>query len=664
MQLLRVAALLLIIAGISATDLVGDLKDLRDLHESNALSDVQYEAAKDEVIRRSVDGGGVVGCPAAAVDTKEGGSVMPRPVRELQEETGAPAGLASANVWLKSDNARIVMGSTATTSISRGAGGELISGSRILSPFSIVWEDPNAGNKEDFKQQPFHALWNQEGGAAICPIHSSGGNYCFIHTDEDPTRIVYKLYLQNAEEISYKFRLGNFQDTATRVHRIDMSYDFENWSEVSGDSSFGAEVDLKEGAITLPVPDGVGMRFTGVVFIRASCSGHTGTALVGWDRIRLGCGAPGCENFFVLPAGGAGGMGGGLTAGAAEDAECDVQGAAQGRIRWRADDQALEVCTAEGDWVAVADANGDPCSVSMPNTKTFTFTGDHQYWTVPEGKACIRVFVWGAGGGGGGHRNNHAVGGDGGGGAAVDAYILVEGGHEMRMMVGQSLACVSNTINGFSYGGGASCGGNINQRTAGYGGGGSRIHRTSPTDSVLVVAGGGGGGNNVWSNPNGDTPQVGGAGGGEVGGSGSGDGTPPTGGTQSAGGTKGTGVNQNGSSCQEQTDGQKWKGGRAKGANGCDVGYASGGGGGGGWYGGGGGSGGAPHKTAQSGAGGSSYVNPNKDLVPTYTFHPGAGKNPGMNGQTPHDGVAGTGGSGVTDNHGVAGQHGLIVVKY
>ena len=35
-----------------------------------------------------------------------------------------------------------------------------------------------------------------------------------------------------------------------------------------------------------------------------------------------------------------------------------AQGTAQGRLRWRSDDQALEVCTADGQWVATADADG------------------------------------------------------------------------------------------------------------------------------------------------------------------------------------------------------------------------------------------------------------------------------------------------------------------
>ena len=99
----------------------------------------------------------------------------------------------------------------------------------------------------------------------------------------------------------------------------------------------------------------------------------------------------------------------------------------------------------------------------------------------------MRVYLWAAGGGGGGHRNNQADGGDGGGGAAVDAFVLVAGGQQLTVMVGESRACVSSTISGFSYGGGASCGGKINQRTAGYGA--RRLIRRpiKPTSRLFLV---------------------------------------------------------------------------------------------------------------------------------------------------------------------------------
>ena len=55
-----IAALCLGVAGAS---IVGELERLHELFEIKALSSVQYEAAKDEVIRQSASGG-VLGSPA------------------------------------------------------------------------------------------------------------------------------------------------------------------------------------------------------------------------------------------------------------------------------------------------------------------------------------------------------------------------------------------------------------------------------------------------------------------------------------------------------------------------------------------------------------------------------------------------------------------------
>ena len=129
--------------------------------------------------------------------------------------------------------------------------------------------------------------------------------------------------VQNADALFYKFRIGNWLDAKERVHEVHKSFDGETWSKIGGGGTFAAETQLKEGNIGLPSPAGgqtqdwssADTLFTGVVYVRASMSGNAGNKmLVGWDQIRFGCGyngagtiARGCDNFLLLPAGGAGG---------------------------------------------------------------------------------------------------------------------------------------------------------------------------------------------------------------------------------------------------------------------------------------------------------------------------------------------------------------------
>ena len=102
--------------------------------------------------------------------------------------------------------------------------------------------------------------------------------------------------MANGEQIDHTFWIGNFLNTANRVHSIEISYDEINWETHSGDHTFGAEVSKKENSIVLPVVDAV--KFSGYVFIRSSVRGSVGNdKLVGWSKIILGC--TNCDYFEV-----------------------------------------------------------------------------------------------------------------------------------------------------------------------------------------------------------------------------------------------------------------------------------------------------------------------------------------------------------------------------
>ena len=124
----------------------------------------------------------------------------------------------------------------------------------------------------------------------------------------------------------------------------------------------------------------------------------------------------------------------------------------------------------------------------------------------------------------------------------------------------------------------------------------------------------------------------------------------PTGGTQTEGGKGGSGNSQSNSPCSAEEAGIKFRGGRGRGWNNCDVGYGSGGGGGGGWYGGGGGSGGQRSTDAHSGAGGSSYINhAYMDATSPTACYPG-------NGQEAAKGYSGSAAGGDSPGHGGTGH--------
>ena len=214
-------------------------------------------------------------------------------------------------------------------------------------------------------------------------------------------------------------------------------------------------------------------------------------------------------------------------------------------------------------------------------TKTFTYTGTAQQWTVPAGVTAIVVECYGAEGG----QEQYGTYNGGKGGKAV-AKVPVTPGDTVHVYVGGKGSTQHTAVTGgWNGGGGTAC--NYSSYYPGTGGGASdiRIGGTALTDRKIVGGAGGGAGYSGY-------PGAGGYGGGLTGGSGVGASfcDNAKGGTQTAGGAAGYRAGW----ASQPTAGTLGVGGRGLGAN------AGGGGGGAGYYGGGGG-------ILNSGAGGSSY---------------------------------------------------------
>ena len=264
-------------------------------------------------------------------------------------------------------------------------------------------------------------------------------------------------------------------------------------------------------------------------------------------------------------------------------------------------------------------------------TKTFSYTGDVQTFTVPTGTTSITVDGYGAMGGHGASDLNSR----GGLGGRVQTTISVTPGTTLNIYVGGAGGNTTSnpgtgyepSFNPYSAGdgqGGFNGGTQGGQTSAGAGGGATdiRFGGTALSNRIYVAGGGGGGGNQRRkSQPGGD----GGHGGGTTGGAGSkggaggtnqsssdltrgpnatGGGAGGGGGTSSAGGAGGS---VSGSDGTLGIGGQGGNSGR------------HGGGGGGGYYGGGGGG----HKNGSDagggGGGGSSYCDPTYCSSTTHT---------------------------------------------
>lgn len=218
---------------------------------------------------------------------------------------------------------------------------------------------------------------------------------------------------------------------------------------------------------------------------------------------------------------------------------------------------------------------GENCEI------TFSYVGEHQVWSPPQGIKDLSFEIYGA------------AGGRGGAGGKVSG-TFTEVPQTLYIFTGGAGGMGSGIDGGFN-GGGFSGG---NSGTEGSGGGASDIRLDLTLESRIVVAGGGGGGG-------GEAGGNGGHGGMEFAAhGGSGQASGGGGATQTEGGF--AGVSNGG--FQASSPGQFGFGG----SGGFST-FAGGGGGGGGWYGGGGG--GADDNTCCSdgggGGGGSSYANTN-----------------------------------------------------
>ncbi len=208
----------------------------------------------------------------------------------------------------------------------------------------------------------------------------------------------------------------------------------------------------------------------------------------------------------------------------------------------------------------------------MLQTKSFSYTGVQQSWTVPNGVTSINAILYGAKGADATYSNP----GDGGKGGKVQANLPVTPGETLYFFVGNTPTCPNCA--------GWNGGGNGSSGNSGGGGGASdiRTNGTNLSNRILVAAGGGGGGCYCFSTYGTD----GGDGGGLVGGSGVDNnnlGNGGGGGSQNSGGIAGC----------SGASGSLGQGG---------TGTNGGGGGGGGYYGGGAGC------YDQGGGGGSSYA--------------------------------------------------------
>ena len=225
-------------------------------------------------------------------------------------------------------------------------------------------------------------------------------------------------------------------------------------------------------------------------------------------------------------------------------------------------------------------------------TKTYTYTGSDQTYTVPAGVTSINVKMWG-GGGGGGAPGSWTYGYPGGGGGYISATMTVVPGQNLTVMVGAGGTNGSVTNTSANYGGGGrSCGGS-DCIYGGQGGGRSAI-RIAGTD--YITAGGGGGGGTTQTII---SKMSGGAGGGTTALDGWANAytlSRGRGATPSSGGAGGTGNQRSG------TAGIQYQGGQPGGSE------SYGGSGGGGWFGGGGGGyDSSAGNIMAGGGGGSSY---------------------------------------------------------
>lgn len=244
-------------------------------------------------------------------------------------------------------------------------------------------------------------------------------------------------------------------------------------------------------------------------------------------------------------------------------------------------------------------------------TKVFNYTGDIQFFTVPERNRYIKVYCWGAGGGAG--YSTDIAQQMGGGGGYCSGIIPVNSGENLAVIVGQGGRGKFNGASGGwggddIYGNGHGGNGDLGNILKGAGGGGmSAIIRVSDLKPIIIAGSGGGGMGDTGSGK-------GGAGGGLIGQNG----LDSWSGGNSFGYGAGDPLHTNPSGTFPANPHPIFWG---KNSNHADVG---GGGGGGGWAG--GGAGGSGGSTAGSGGGGNSGCD---DIVINFVTEGGNRQIPG-----------------------------------
>jgi hypothetical protein len=290
--------------------------------------------------------------------------------------------------------------------------------------------------------------------------------------------------------------------------------------------------------------------------------------------------------------------------------------------------QSIVVIASGSYTVTTTDANGCTATsapvvvtvvVPTAGSRSFTYTGAVETFTVPECITAVEIDANGAQGGSNNSAMTQALGGYGG---KMVARLTTTAGAVLQIRVGGAgTICSAGNLGGFNGGGPANCTGYMETGGPFYSGtgGGATDVRVSPfgiNDRVVVAGGGGGAGYNCRGLDDG-----GGAGGGLVGGRyvfnamtcGSAPETPGGGGTQAAGGAGGTYAPFGSAGA-----GILGFGGSGVATGGTSV-ASEGGGGGGGYYGGGGG-------CWHGGGGGSGYV---RTVIGTLVSER-AGINPGQ----------------------------------
>ncbi|WP_415063078.1 Ig-like domain-containing protein [Bdellovibrio sp.] len=304
-------------------------------------------------------------------------------------------------------------------------------------------------------------------------------------------------------------------------------------------------------------------------------------------------------------------------------------GGTQYYFKVRATDKAGNVgseSAASSSWTAVS---------CVPGSKTFSYTGGDQTFTVPSGCSSITVKMWGAGGGGANLSGYYPYAG--GGGGFTTGVLSVTPNENLTVIVGQGGRGSVSAPVAATYGGGGAVGlGDWAGASGGQGGGRSALKRGGT--EVLTAGGGGGAGH---------------AGGGGAGGGLSGLNATSYyaagGASQVAGGAAGTGGTVAGYAGTQFTGatGRNYSGGY----------IASSGSGGGGYYGGGSGAVSEEPWSCEvgGGGGGSGYLG----SAASASTVAGSGATPGNAGDGDRSG-AGQGGS----DYNVSGAHGVVIISW